>query len=71
VIRDPSFDISLVSLKRRESVDSGVINEDLDLAEAGSVEGSCSHEIMGLGEEEPSFDYAQHSHSRRCDSFPS
>jgi hypothetical protein len=47
---------------------SAVINEDVDLAKAGSVEGSCSHEIMGLGQEEPSFDYAQRSHSRRCDS---
>src|SRR5207244_6391079 len=47
-----------VSFRRRESVDSGVINEDLDLAKAGSLERSCSHEIMGLGQEEPSFDYA-------------
>jgi hypothetical protein len=35
-------------------MDSGVINQDLDLAKAGSAEGLCLHEIMGLGREEPS-----------------
>jgi len=40
----------------------------VDLAKAGSLERSCSHEIMGLGRKEPSFDHARHSHSRRCDS---
>jgi hypothetical protein len=29
-------------------MDSGIINKDLDLAKAGSVEGLCLHEIMGL-----------------------
>ena len=44
-------------------MDSGVINQDLDLAKAGSVEGLCLHEIMGLGREEPSFDDTRYSHS--------
>jgi uncharacterized membrane protein YgaE (UPF0421/DUF939 family) len=34
-----------------------------NLAKAGSLEGSCSDEILGLGQEEPSFDHARHSHS--------
>ena len=44
-------------------MDSGVINQDLDLAKAGSVERSCSHEILGWGQEEPSFDHTRYSHS--------
>src|SRR2546428_9350327 len=39
-----------------------------NLAKAGSLERSCSHEILGLGQEEPSFDHARDSHSCRCDS---
>ena len=35
-----------------------------NLAKPGWLERSCSHEILGLGREEPSFD---HSHSSRCD----
>lgn len=49
-------------------MNSGVINEDVDLAKVASVERSCSREIMGVEQEEPSFGYAHHSHSRRCDS---
>jgi len=41
--------------------------QDVDLAKAASPERSCSHETLGLGQEEPSFDHARHSHSRRCD----
>jgi hypothetical protein len=37
----------------------------VDLAKAGSPETSCSNEIMGLGQEESSFDCARDSHSSR------
>ena len=53
--------------KRRQFVDSGVINQDLDLAKAGSLERSSSHETLGLGQEESSFDCARDSHSSRRD----
>jgi hypothetical protein len=49
-------------------MDSGVVNEHVDLAKVGSAERSWSHDIMGLGQEEPSFDFAYRSDSRRCDS---
>jgi hypothetical protein len=39
----------------------------LDLAKAGAPESSCSDEIMGLGQEESSFDCARDSHSSRRD----
>jgi hypothetical protein len=37
------------------------------LAKADSPERSCSDEIMGLGQEESSFDCARDSHSSRRD----
>src|SRR5438874_7041558 len=38
-----------------------------NLAKPSSLERSCSHEIMGLGRKEPSFNHARHSHRPRCD----
>ena len=39
----------------------------VDSAKAGAPERSCSDEIMGLGQEESSFDRARDSHSSRRD----
>jgi hypothetical protein len=36
-------------------------------AKAGSLQRLCSHEIMGLGREESSFDHIRRSHGSRCD----
>src|SRR5438552_7578382 len=38
-----------------------------NLAKPSSLERSCSHEIMGLGRKEPSFNHACHSHRHRFD----
>ncbi len=66
MIRNPSFEMFLANLfERRQFVDSGVINQDLDLAKAGSLERSSSHETLGLGQEESSFDHTRDSHCSR------
>ena len=58
---------SLLRGKVSKLVRLRVISQQLGLAKAGSLEGSCLHETLGLGRDEPSFDHGHDSHRRRRD----